>query len=172
MIGGIAQRNVLDETYQTLPPLKRFSAHLEERLLCSDPFIFLALPIAKRIRHGVAVAGMLCSGAAFHLRQAGYDNDWAQFATIANYPLERITAPTLVVHGPRDQDVPFADAQLLMERVLNVTLVTHERGDHAMFYTHAHTVMPMVRDFILHEQSAHEQSAAELAVPHKKRIEA
>jgi pimeloyl-ACP methyl ester carboxylesterase len=148
MIGGIAQRSCKYERAQTLPSWKRLLMELVEHLLVSDPFLFSILPFTRFLHKGSAVAGMLCSGTLYHLRAAGYENDMAQFAAMEDYPLEQITVPTLVVHGTRDEDVPFADAELLMQKVPGATLMALDGGDHAAFYTYARTVMPALQDFL------------------------
>ncbi|HZR40513.1 MAG TPA: alpha/beta hydrolase [Ktedonobacteraceae bacterium] len=148
MIGGIVQRNGKHERQQALPFWRRLLSQITDRLLVSDPFLYFALPFTRFIPAGSAVAGMLCSGALYPLRKAGHENDLIQFASLEHMPLEQITAPTLVVHGTTDDEVPFDDAMLLASKLPHVTLLAIEGGDHAAFYTSARTVMPMVRDFL------------------------
>ena len=40
-------------------------------------------------------------------RRIGYDNDIEHFSAITSLELEKVTAPTLVVHGTADSDVPY-----------------------------------------------------------------
>ena len=151
MIGAIVQRNDKLAKLAGLSAWQRKINELIEYLLVYEPFIYLTLPITRFIPAGKAVAGMLCSGTHYAaLRKTGYDNDFYQFATIneQDYPLENITAPTLVIHGTKDEDVPFADAQLLAKKVPNVTLLALQNGGHESFYTYLKTVMPMVGQFI------------------------
>ena len=148
MIGGIVQRNCCYERHQALPVWKRVPTQIVEHLLISDPFLYTVLPLARLLPRGSAVAGMLCSGALYHLRRVGHENDLAQFATIESYPLEHVTTPTLVVHGTSDEDVPFEDARLLERKMPNVRLVAVE-GDHSAFYTHAEMVMPLLNKFLV-----------------------
>ncbi len=54
-------------------------------------------------------AAMLDTTFPYADRQAGTAND-AELARVPP-PLDRVTAPTLVVHGTRDGDVPFADGE-------------------------------------------------------------
>jgi pimeloyl-ACP methyl ester carboxylesterase len=147
MMGGIVQRNDAHERMQTLPIWKRIGLKIVEALLVSDPFLYLAVPIARRIPSGNAVAGMLCSGAHYALRRTGFDNDQAQFASINSYPLAQISVPTLIVHGKQDGDVPFTDAELLAHEVPNAKLMGLD-GDHSAFYTYGKTVMPMVHTYL------------------------
>ncbi len=148
MIGGIVQRNSPREHIQALPPLQRVGAEIVERMLVSDPFLFVAYPIARLVPSGDAVSAMLLSGAHFELRKIGYENDLAQFEAIGQYELEKITAPVLVVHGTSEAEVPFEDALVLARQAPNVTLLALGDGDHSAFYTHGKTVWPMVREFL------------------------
>ncbi|MBA2677188.1 MAG: alpha/beta hydrolase [Ktedonobacteraceae bacterium] len=148
MIGGIVQRNCCYERHQALPLWKRVPTQIVEQLLVSDPFLYAVLPFASFLPRGAAVAGMLCSGALYHLRKTGHENDLAQFAAIETYPLEQVIAPTLVVHGLSDEDVPFEDACLLEREIPNVRLIAVE-GDHSAFYTHAEMVMPLLSKFLV-----------------------
>jgi pimeloyl-ACP methyl ester carboxylesterase len=148
MIGGIVQRNCCYERYQALPVWKRVPTQIVEQLLVSDPFLYAVLPFARLLPRGTAVAGMLCSGALYQLRKVGRENDLLQFAAIEDCPLEQVTAPTLVVHGISDEDVPFEDARLLERRMPNVRLIAVE-GDHSAFYTHAAMIMPLLSKFLV-----------------------
>lgn len=148
MIGGIVQRNCCSERHQALPVWKRVPTQIVEQLLVSDPFLYAVLPFARLLPRGTAVAGMLCSGALYHLRRVGHENDLTQFAAIKDYPLEQVIAPTLVIHGISDEDVPFEDARLLECKMPNVHLVAVE-GDHSAFYTHAAMVMPLLSKFVV-----------------------
>jgi len=148
MVGAIAQRSCRYERAQALPGWKRLLMELVEHLLVSDPFLFSILPLTRFLHKGSAVAGMLCSGTLYHLRAAGYENDMAQFAAMEDYPMEKVTVPTLVVHGTKDEDVPFEDAELLIKKVPGATLLALDGGDHAAFYTYAKTVMPALQDFL------------------------
>ena len=149
MIGAIVRPADMVARKQKLPLWQRLNTSLVDYLIISDPFIYLSLPFTRVLPSGHAVADMFCSGAQYAQRKAGYQNDLAQFATINDYPLARITAPTLIIHGTRDEDVPFADAQLLASMLPNVHLLAVTGGDHTAFYTQARTVMPMIHDFLV-----------------------
>ncbi len=148
MIGGVVQRSGKHERQQALPAGRRLVSQIVDRLLISDPFLYVALPVARILPAGSAVAGMLGSGTLYHLREAGYENDFAQFAQLESLPLEQINVPTLVVHGTADDEVPFDDARLLASKLPRVTLLAIKGGDHASFYTSARTVIPMVHEFL------------------------
>ena len=148
MVGGIVQRHCRSELQHALPLPKRLTAQLIDRLLVSDPFLYLALPMTSFMPSGAAVAGMLCSGSLYSLRKVGYENDFAQFAALEDYPLEKITVPTLVVHGAKDEDVSFEHARLLVRAIPKVTLLAIAGSGHESFYTAARTVVPAIRNFL------------------------
>ena len=149
MMGGIVQRHDVQERMQRLPFWKRGGQKLVEALLISDRFLYFVVPIARYIPSGDAVAGMLCSGAHYKsLRRTGFENDQTQFAAIEPYPLAQISAPTLIVHGKQDGDVPFADAELLAREIPNAQLMELS-GDHSAFYAYSKTVMPMVHSYLI-----------------------
>jgi len=81
-------------------------------------------------------------------RVAGTVNDVAVTRT-AEFPLERITVPTLVVHGTRDRLVPFEKhGKALAERIPGAELVTVEGGEHVAIFTHREMVRPRVVEFL------------------------
>ncbi|MBP2367156.1 alpha/beta fold hydrolase [Pseudonocardia parietis] len=69
-------------------------------------------------------------------RRAGYENDLAQFAAITSLELERITAPTLVVQGSADGDLPPADSAFAAATIPGAELLTLDTGTHLALYTH------------------------------------
>ena len=70
------------------------------------------------------------SGMPLSTRQAGLKNDLHQFAELPIYPLERITCPTLVVHGRADGNVPFAHAEFVAIAVPKAELLAIEDCGH------------------------------------------
>jgi pimeloyl-ACP methyl ester carboxylesterase len=69
-------------------------------------------------------------------RKAGYDNDIERFETIDDLELERITAPSLIVHGSADTDVEPDQGASAAARIPNAELLELETGTHFAFYTH------------------------------------
>ena len=69
-------------------------------------------------------------------RRIGYDNDIRQFNDITTLELERITAPTLVVHGTADSDVPYSHGEFAAAQIPGGELLTLDTGTHLAFYTH------------------------------------
>lgn len=69
------------------------------------------------------------------LRRDGMDNDVEQLGKIADLPLKGIRAPTLIIHGTRDADVPVADAEFASRAIPGSELYLVEDGFHVMALT-------------------------------------
>ncbi|MDM0032816.1 alpha/beta hydrolase [Variovorax sp. J22P271] len=67
----------------------------------------------------------------------GYDNDLAQFGRIASLELERITAPTLIVQGTVDADLPPSHSDFAAATIPGAELLALEEGTHLALYTNA-----------------------------------
>ncbi len=148
MVSGVAQHYNEDEIKQSMPPVQRFTRKIYDRVVSFEPLLYLALPLARLQPTRPGSDGLLRSVAMYDLRKRGYANDMEQFARISMYPLENIAAPTLAVHGMADDEVPFADSELLAEKVPIIKLLAIPGGGHLVFYTHASLVMTSLRDFL------------------------
>lgn len=148
MVSGVARRYNEDEIKAAMPPVQRFTRQVYDRIVSFEPLLYLALPLARLQPTRPGSDGLLKSVAMYDLRKNGYANDMEQFASISAYPLEEITAPTFAVHGMADDEVPFADAELLAEKVPIIKLLAIPGGGHLVFYTHASLVMTSLRDFL------------------------
>jgi pimeloyl-ACP methyl ester carboxylesterase len=82
------------------------------------------------------------------LRLPGTLNDMANFESLEDYPLERIQAPMLVVHGTGDRIVPFSHAKRIAERAPHCELFAIEGGEHVVLFTHLDAVRTRVRSFL------------------------
>jgi pimeloyl-ACP methyl ester carboxylesterase len=82
------------------------------------------------------------------LRLPGTQNDVAQSRLPFAYPLERIAAPMLVVHGTADRVVPFAQAASLAGRAPGAELLAIENGEHVAIFTHRDEVRSRVTGFL------------------------
>ncbi|MCF7553720.1 alpha/beta fold hydrolase [Pseudonocardia sp. WMMC193] len=84
-------------------------------------------------------------------RKVGYDNDLAQFAAIDSLELERITAPTLVVQGTADADLPPAQSTFAATTIPGAELLALDRGTHLALYVHPDraAVQDRVREILL-----------------------
>ncbi|MDM0109260.1 alpha/beta hydrolase [Variovorax sp. J22R24] len=70
-------------------------------------------------------------------RRDGYDNDLAQFGSIDSLELERITAPTLIVQGTVDSDLPPEQSYFAAATIPGAELLKLEEGTHLALYTNA-----------------------------------
>jgi pimeloyl-ACP methyl ester carboxylesterase len=148
MICGLAQRYSEKDVGQSLPLVRRFIRQCADKMLLFDPALFLMELLTRWHPKTVALGDVFRTIAIHRLRKAGYDNDMEQFAAITRYPLERITVPTLVLHGTSDYTVSFAEAEFVASKVSHAKLVAVEGGDHAFYVTHKERVIPTLRAFL------------------------
>jgi pimeloyl-ACP methyl ester carboxylesterase len=69
-------------------------------------------------------------------RHEGVSNDWVQFGAISSLELEKISAPTLLVHGTADTDVPPAHSEYAAATIPNADLWTMPSGTHLSLFVH------------------------------------
>jgi pimeloyl-ACP methyl ester carboxylesterase len=69
-------------------------------------------------------------------RRAGYRNDLDRLAEITTLELEKITAPTLVVQGTSDGDVPPSQSYYAARVIPGAELLSLDTGTHLALYTH------------------------------------
>jgi non-heme chloroperoxidase len=81
--------------------------------------------------------------------KAHYDGIVAFSQTDFVPDLEKITVPTLVMHGDDDQIVPYADSGLLTAKLIKgAVLKTYKGFPHGMHTTHAETINADLLEFI------------------------
>ena len=80
-------------------------------------------------------------------RRGGMLNDIAQAAAFPICPLERISAPTLIVHGTADPLVPFHLAALAANAIPQARFLILEGAGHLGWFTHAAQTRPAAREF-------------------------
>lgn len=103
--------------------------------------------LAEQPQAQARVARMIWSTWPPSMRQAGLDNDLAQFQDL-DLPLESIRVPTLIVHGTQDQAVPFAHAEFAAARVPNATVHAIEGAGHMMPFAYETEVNEAVTQFL------------------------
>jgi pimeloyl-ACP methyl ester carboxylesterase len=148
MISGVAQHYDEYKIKQAGPPIKRIIRQIYDKIVSFEPLLFLALPLTRLQPTRPGSDRLLRSVTMYDLRKNGYANDIEQFANISTYPLEKIRVPTFAVHGTADDEVPFADAQLLARKIPNINLLAIPGGSHLAFYTHATQVMSRLHEFL------------------------
>lgn len=119
--------------YSALAPTARIGKWFGEKMSQHDAVIAAYLLVAPATD---ATRAVISSSARFDLRRAGYEVDMALFEDVPDYPLEQISAPTLVIHGTDDTDVPFEQAQTAATRIPNARLVPVEGADHLTLWRH------------------------------------
>ncbi|GLV57789.1 alpha/beta hydrolase [Dictyobacter sp. S3.2.2.5] len=149
MISGVTQHYSEREIWRTYPPLKRIFRQFYNKVIALDAVIYLALPFARLQPAGAAATDLVRTALLYSQRKHGYDNDMEQFEKISTYPLWNIDVPTFAVHGTGDDEVLFADAELLASQAPQAQLMVIPNGSHMAFYTHASIVMPALEEFLL-----------------------
>jgi len=81
-------------------------------------------------------------------RIAGTDNDIRQTRGAMAWPLEKIAAPMLVIHGTKDSAVPYGQAVRLAARVQRAQLLTIDGGEHVSLFTHRYEIRECVGRFL------------------------
>ena len=148
MLSGVAQHYDEDELKQEMSPFGRWYRGLYERLVIYDPMYYSLLRLLRLIPNGGTLRNLLSSCLFFDIRAIGYANDMEQFTRITTYPLAEIQAPTLVVHGTSDDEVPFEHAHAVAIQVPGASLFALQGGKHLAFYTRARQVMPRIQKFL------------------------
>jgi pimeloyl-ACP methyl ester carboxylesterase len=76
------------------------------------------------------IKGLVKSMSPASLRKAGLDNDLKQLEHPIDLPLDRITTPTLIIHGTHDFDVSFYHAWYAAKSIPKAELFPVEEGFH------------------------------------------
>lgn len=114
-------------------------------LLVPNPVIqqmILADPVKTE-----AITGLIWSIWPISQRGAGQQNDLTQFK-ILRLPNNKVSVPTLIIHGTEDINVPFSQSQQLAEQIPHAVLHTVEGGDHMMPFSHSEEVELALEQFI------------------------
>jgi pimeloyl-ACP methyl ester carboxylesterase len=77
---------------------------------------------------------MLATTFPYSERTAGTDNDAAQARTMQPLPFARVKAPSFILHGTLDGDVPFDDSVYASEHIPNAQHYWMMNGDHLGFW--------------------------------------
>jgi pimeloyl-ACP methyl ester carboxylesterase len=76
--------------------------------------------------------GLLLSASPPALRRAGFANDRARLARLDPLPLSAVSAPTLIVHGAQDADVPPEHAERAARSIPRAELLRVADGPHLL----------------------------------------
>ena len=80
-------------------------------------------------------------------RSEGLVNDVSEFSRLS-LPVRNVRAPTLIIHGTADEDVPYSHAEFLAESIPGAHLHTVEGADHMMPFTHSREVLQAIEEFL------------------------
>ncbi len=80
-------------------------------------------------------------------RKEGMDNDAIQFTDLS-LPIDRIKAPTLIIHGTADNNVPFSHGERLAKTIPDAEFLVIEDGDHMMPVSHQEEVEEAIQQFV------------------------
>lgn len=87
------------------------------------------------------------------MRKAGIENDYNQFTEL-HVPYEKISAPTLIIHGDEDKNVDMDHAKFANSKISRSVLYTVKEGDHMMSATHAKEIEEQIETFVSNNISA------------------
>jgi len=99
----------------------------------------------------IAAIHAIASGpasATMSVRRAGVLNDVEMIIALPFPPVEALRAPTLIVHARNDPLVPFAQGQMLADRVPGAQLVALDDGGHLAIITHSERIAPQFFAFL------------------------
>jgi pimeloyl-ACP methyl ester carboxylesterase len=82
-------------------------------------------------------------------REAGVQNDAAQYAQISTLPLASIRCPTLLVHGTADVTVPIAHSELAHAQIAGSQFVQLPGQDHWMVMTKHKELGELTHSFLV-----------------------
>lgn len=84
------------------------------------------------------------------MRRPGQQNDSVEFRRlgIEDWPLESITAPTLLIHGDADENAPYEASVRAAERIPNAELATFEGGGHFIVITESTAIRERIDRFL------------------------
>ncbi|HET6411465.1 MAG TPA: alpha/beta hydrolase [Anaeromyxobacter sp.] len=137
---------------------RRTERHCEKAAARSirDPAV-LARTLGEAEAGSLMKALMLSTADRMARRLPGTEND-VRITRTTTYPLERILAPTLVVHGTADRVVSFDHARTLVARIPGARLLTVEGGEHVAIFTDRDRVRAAVTAFLREHAPAKGQS--------------
>jgi pimeloyl-ACP methyl ester carboxylesterase len=143
-----ASERALLQVVNTDPGLWALSTAAEDRL-----FAAYGITLGKRRQleaepEKLAVIRAILVALPMSKRRAGFNNDMAMFPRLPVYPLERITAPTLVLHGSADTVVPPEHARFAASTIPGARLHMVEGGSHLCVVTHKEEVVLVVAGFL------------------------
>lgn len=86
----------------------------------------------------------------YGMRVIGIRNDVEQrnFPEIDRWPLEKISAPTLLLHGDEDESSVYSGSVSVAAKIPSATLITLKGGDHNVIITRFSEIQQHVAEFV------------------------
>ncbi len=131
MLSAVSQPTTEEGVYRSLPPAHRLLRRILDRLLEYDPFLYLLFTLLPAASEDDAPRAFVAALLMNDRHTDGYRNDMRQFADLPAYPVQDIAVPTVIVHGTRDVDIPFAQAERLARTIPRARLVPIDGANHA-----------------------------------------
>jgi pimeloyl-ACP methyl ester carboxylesterase len=96
------------------------------------------------------VMGFMKTMYPYKPRKPGTDNDIDIYRKLTHLPVERISAPSLIIHGTHDADVKFYDGVYAYEHIPGAERFWIEEGSHLGFWIspHSEEAQAAARDFL------------------------
>ena len=84
-------------------------------------------------------------------RKKGTENDLEEYRKLTHLPVEKITCPSLIIHGTHDADVKFYDGVYAYEHIPNAERYWIEEGSHLSFWfsRYADQAQKVAREFLV-----------------------
>lgn len=127
---------------------------LMENLLGPEAIIGMLVPdseiqqlILQDAEKTAAMTGLIWSIWPVSQRMEGQTNDGAQFS-ILDLPSGHVLAPTLIIHGTADANVPYSQSVALENQIPGSVLHTIEGADHMMIFSHEEEIDAVVGQFL------------------------
>ncbi len=157
---GLVMLSAISRPLPRLPAAVRF---MERVMMGSDflPWLLLNRPLVKLFlgfklqartaeeREKEALLGRLTRAMfPISLRLAGLFNDAEQVGALLAYPLEKISVPTLVIHGEADWIVPFAQGESCARAIPGAEFLSIPGGSRLCFVSHLEATEPALKGFL------------------------
>jgi 2-hydroxy-6-oxonona-2,4-dienedioate hydrolase len=94
----------------------------------------------------------------------GIKNDDNSFYNLVEAPLEKINVPTLIIHGNKDKNVPYTQAEQSSKEIKNSRLITMEGKNHFALLSERNQIAEWELEFLREVYGVHAQDE-KLLVP-------
>lgn len=141
----------------SLPALRGLSPLVHEdflpwMLMHPEMFLMIKPHLRKQVENDpeklAVIEQLLKTAYPVTMRLSGMLNDATQLADVEPLSLEKITVPTLVIHGDADDTVPFSQGVESATRIPNAEFLPVSGGTHYCALTHLELTRPAIMRFL------------------------